>query len=203
MADLRRHPRIAVCWLLLVVLAAGPAFGDEGQFLSGRVLVATEKMPDSIFAQTVIYMVEHNADGALGIVLNRPVGRVSVANLYESMGLETTGVEGNVTVHAGGPVEPGVLFVLHSDDYESEQTATLPDGLAITTHPHILAEITKGTGPSQYLFALGYAGWAPGQLESEMKTGSWIDVELDPGLPFDTDDQAKWSRALSLREIEL
>lgn len=106
-------------------------------------------------------------------------------------------------VHSGGPVDPGTVFILHEDSYQSAETAPLADGLAITTHPNILSKITDGSGPAAYLFALGYSGWGPGQLEREMGGGDWVAVELEREILFDPDDQSKWERATALFAIEL
>ncbi len=180
---------------------AGAQVTDD--FTAGRLLVATQEMPDPTFGRTVIYMVEHNDKGALGLVLNRPLGIASVASLYARMGLESEGVTGEVKVHSGGPVEPGTVFILHDDSYQSPETAPLPDGLAVTTHPNILAKIADGSGPVAYLFALGYAGWAPGQLEQEIGNRDWVAVELNQEILFDPDDRSKWDRAIALYAIEL
>ena len=200
----------ALLGLLAISIAiTAPLWGGSDRswaadgFTEGQLLVATQQMPDPTFGQTVIYMVEHNDKGALGLVLNRPLGTASVASLYDRMGLDSEGVSGEVKVHSGGPVEPGTVFILHEDSYRSDETAPLAEGLAITTHPNILAKIADGSGPSAYLFALGYAGWAPGQLEQEIGNQDWVAVELNHEILFDPDDQSKWDRAIALYAIEL
>jgi putative transcriptional regulator len=106
-------------------------------------------------------------------------------------------------VHFGGPVEPGRGFVLHSADYREEGTLVVGEEFAMTATLDILRAIGKGEGPRRNLFALGYAGWAPGQLDAEMQANGWLSVSADADLVFDTDFDAKWQRALAKLGIDL
>jgi putative transcriptional regulator len=190
---------------LAAVLSAPLSAGekDEPAYLKGRLLVASTSMHDSSFAKTVIYMIEHDATGALGLVVNRSLGRVPLPDLFERLGLSSEGVTGSILVHAGGPVEQNTIFILHSSDYLLEGAKEISPNLALSNDPETLKAIGAGEGPEGYLFAFGYAGWSPGQLEAEISRGSWIDVPASADLLFDLDDAGKWDRAIEAYSIEL
>jgi len=171
--------------------------------LTGRLLVAAPDMPDPRFARTVIFMVRHDASGAMGIVVNRLMARGPLAKLLEGFGVEDPDVEGDINVYYGGPVEPQLGFVLHTADYVGEHTIRVRSGVALTTDIEILSAISAGKGPRLSLFAMGYAGWAAGQLERELMEGGWIVVDADEGLLFDSDLATKWDRALAKRGVDL
>jgi putative transcriptional regulator len=171
--------------------------------LAGRFLVATDELQDPRFVRTVVYMIHHDAGGAMGLVVNRPMGEASLSDLLERIGLEGKGVSGEILVHYGGPVESGRGFILHTADYKLESTRVVEDGIAVTTQPEIFRAIGAGKGPRRCLFALGYAGWAPGQLEAEIRKGAWEIVPADEALIFDDDYQKKWERAMARRTINL
>jgi putative transcriptional regulator len=171
--------------------------------LAGQFLVAAEEMGDPRFARTVILMIRDDATGAMGLVVNRPVGEVPIARLLEGIGLDVTGVRGEVRLHYGGPVEPQQGLTLHSPEYTIDGTSRVTGDIAVTGNPEILRAIGTGRGPKRYLVALGYAGWAPGQLEGEMKAGAWIAVPADAALTFDADSEKKWERAMARRQVVL
>ena len=171
--------------------------------LAGRLLVARDELHDPRFIRTVVYIVHHDAGRAMGLILNRPIGEASLSELLDKAGVEGAGVNGEIRVHFGGPVEPGRGFVLHTADYKIEGTQVVKDGIAVTARPEILHAMGTGTGPRQSLFALGYAGWAPGQLEAEIKAGSWEIVPADKTLVFDENAEKKWERAMARRTIRL
>lgn len=197
-------PALTVILCLFLTLWGGDrARAAEPAYLEGRLLIATPEMPDGGFAETVIYMVQHDARGALGLIVNQPVGRVPLSALFERLGLDGEELSGDALAYRGGPVEPGVVFILHSDDYESAETTALGQGLALTTHPKLLADSAAGQGPAKSLFILGYAGWGPGQLEFELERGGWISAPYDEALVFDKADDAKWEAAIALYSIEL
>lgn len=160
-------------------------------------------MPDPRFAQTVIYLLRHDASGAQGVIINRPIGEIPLVALMEQLGMDTQGASGSVRVHSGGPVENRRMLVLHTGEYSAEGTTTVKDGIAVTWEPEILTAIAQRKGPRRMLFALGYAGWAPGQLEAEMKTGAWVRASPDEALLFDEDYDTKWDRATARRKIDL
>lgn len=186
--------------LVFVGLMSGTAV--EAASLAGRLLVATEQMPDPRFAETVIYIIQHDQGGAMGLVINKPLATVPLTNLLDDLGLDGNGISGDVPVHFGGPVEPRRGFVLHTPDYADDGTLTI-GGFAVTAQPEILQAIGRGAGPKKFLFCLGYAGWAPGQLEAEMRTGHWVDVAADVRIVFDEPVNTKWERALGRRTTAL
>jgi putative transcriptional regulator len=197
--------RLAVTLVAVVVLTAVAGAGEprSAASLTGQLLVATPEMQDPRFARTVLYMLHHDASGAEGLVLNRPLGDLSLATLLRQLRMESAGVTGRVRLHAGGPVEPVRIFVLHTAEYTAEGTRVIGDGIALTQQPSILGAIAQGKGPRRTFFALGYAGWGPGQLEAEMKAGAWVRAAADQAIVFDTDDERKWERATERRKIDL
>jgi putative transcriptional regulator len=160
-------------------------------------------MPDPRFARTVIYLIRHDASGAQGVVVNRPLGAIPLALLLEQMGMDTRGAAGSVRLHSGGPVETRRMLVLHSAEYSAEGTLPVKDGIAITWQPEILQAIAQGKGPRRVLFALGYAGWAPGQLDAEIQANGWLSVPADDDIVFASDDDSKWRRALGKLGVDL
>ena len=172
--------------------------------LVGQLLVATSELEDPRFTRTVIYMVRHDArTGAMGLVVNRQLGEVPMAVLLRQSGLPGEGAKGSVRLHVGGPVEATRIFVLHTDDYAGPDTVRVGNGVAITSEPSILKAIAEGKGPRRARFTLGYAGWAPGQLEAEMKAGYWVVVPSDDAILFDDAYETKWDRAMAKRRINL
>lgn len=199
--------KVVACCLFLAFVSlwhALAAAAETPSSLKGRLLIAAADMVDPNFGRTVVYMIEHDASGAMGLVVNRSMGSVSADHLLENLGITSEDAKGEIAVHQGGPVEPGAGFVLHSADFLLEDSLSLRDKMALTTNPEILRAIAEGKGPERYLFALGYAGWGPGQLESEIARGSWHDIETDNDLVFGPEgDQSKWDQAMARRAIEL
>ena len=175
----------------------------KGRDLTGFLLVAMPEMKGSIFAETVIYIARHSAQGAFGLVVNRPLGTGPAKSLLEGFGLEGEGVEGRIHIHFGGPVEPGAGFVLHSTDRLYDGDMEVNAYVAVNVELDALRDIAAGKGPRRSLFALGYGGWGPGQLENELKRGDWIVVPYDERLVFDDDTETKWERALGLNAVDL
>ncbi len=184
-------------------VAPGAAADPPAPELQGQFLVATAELQDPRFIRTVVYVVRHDADGTIGVVVNRPIQTMPLAALLKDLGLDGQGVTGDVRVHYGGPVEPTRGFVLHTTDYTAAGSEVVKDGIAVTTQPEILRAIGTGKGPHQSLFALGYAGWAPGQLETEIKAGFWAVVPADAGLLFDEHSSTIWERAMARRIIQM
>ena len=183
--------------------ARAPAPRAAPTWLGGQLLVATPQLQDPRFVQTVVYLVRHDASGAMGLIVNRRVGEMPLAALMRQLGLDATGASGTMRVHYGGPVETGRGFVLHTPEYSSEGTLAVPGGLAVTFEPGVLRAIADGHGPRRTLFALGYSGWAPGQLENEIGRGDWITVASEETLIFDEDNEKKWERATARQRINL
>ncbi len=169
---------------------------DNGDYLTGQLLIAMPNMRDPRFARTVIYVCAHNADGAMGLVVNRLVGSVTFPDLLTQLGIDTEAVAEEIRVHFGGPVESGRGFVLHSGEYHHASTLQVAEQMALTATIDILQDIAKGAGPRRSLLALGYAGWGPGQLDAEIQSNGWLNVSADEELVFDEDLDGKWERAI-------
>ncbi len=197
--------RVAVAVLGVLLLGSTPVTSAPPvRSLAGELLVATPEMRDPRFARTVIYMLRHEAShGAQGLVINRPLGEVPLSKLLEQLRMDSAGATGMIRLHSGGPVEPLNVIVLHTDDFKREGTIAVKDGIAVTVDPEILRAIADGKGPRRTLFALGYAGWAPRQLEGEMEAGAWIRASADESMLFDPDYDKKWERAQSRQKIDL
>jgi putative transcriptional regulator len=160
-------------------------------------------MRDPRFVESVIYMVRHDAAGAMGLVVNRPLRQVPLARLLERFGVATGEVQGGLLVHWGGPVDTGKAFVLHTSDYQADGTILVRDRIAFTGNRAILEAFAANAGPRRRLFAVGYAGWAPGQLEGELERGGWLTAGADEDLLFDDDYSTKWRRATARRILDL
>lgn len=194
---------VSVFLFLCAIIAPWPKplVSQESRYLAGQLLIATPEMEDPNFFETVIYMVEHNEDGAMGLVINRPLGKGPVADLLKGLGAESEDASGEIILHSGGPVEPQKFFVLHSDDYADKRTNVVGGGLAVTADVEIVRAIGQAKGPLKSIFVLGYAGWAPGQLEAEIRAGAWFSIPVDGKLIFDGDPAKKWERAAARRKI--
>ncbi len=181
-----------------------PRRASEG-YLDGQLLIAMPVMSDPRFARSVIYLCAHSEDGAMGLIINQRASHISFPDLLERLGIETAENEdgisddaGTISIHVGGPVETGRGFVLHSADYfADDSTLPIEDGVCLTATIDILKAIAAGSGPNRAILALGYAGWSPGQLESEIQANGWLNCPADPDLIFDTDLEAKYTRALA------
>jgi putative transcriptional regulator len=180
-----------------------PAVAADGNSLAGQLLVAGPGMPDPRFAETVIFMLRHDSTGAMGIVINRPVGVMSLEDILRSTGQDPQGVEGEIIVHTGGPVGPELGFLLHSTDYKTEGTLQITERIAMSGRPEVMADVARGKGPRLLLLAFGYAGWSAGQLEGEMTHANWFSVPADEAIIFDDNDSTKWQRAAARRGIDL
>jgi putative transcriptional regulator len=180
-------------------------------YLDGQMLIAMPAMSDERFARSVIYVCAHSSEGAMGIVVNHPVRNIKFPDLLvqlevipASERIELPERAEDVKVLKGGPVETGRGFVLHSADFFIENS-TLPidEGICLTATLDILKAIARGNGPASAVLALGYAGWAPGQLEQEIQQNGWLHCAADPELIFGTDIEGKYERALRKIGIDL
>ncbi len=209
----RRGPGIGmIAALLVVVAAAGYMFqlsgGTAGEFRShaGELLVADESMPDGRFSQSVILMIRHDEEGAFGVMINKPKAVDSRVPLWALLGDRDDkgdGYDREVDLFFGGPVDLRRLVVVHDDGYGTEGTIRLGDGLAVTLTSAPLHDLAQGRGPARHVMALGYAGWAPGQLEFEISRGSWHWVPAEAGFVFGADSAKKWETAYTRRGVDL
>ncbi len=179
-----------------------PVIEKDESYLSGQLLVAMPGLQDPRFAKTVIYLCAHNADGAMGLVVNREIDSVSFPDLLEQLDIEPSGDVEPIRVHFGGPVESGRGFVLHSPDYVQDTTMVVDTEVALTATINILKAIADGSGPRRRLLALGYAGWGPGQLDTEIKANGWLHVAADDDLVFGANLEGKWQRAMGKLGID-
>lgn len=165
--------------------------------LTGKLLIAMPGMGDMRFEHSVVFLCSHGKDGAMGLIVNKPAEDVRLAHLLEQLSIEAQPPERDMPVHFGGPVESARGFVLHSPDYASSlQSLSVSDGFSMTATLDILEDIATGAGPEKALMMLGYAGWGPGQLESEIAMNGWLTAEADTDMVFDLADGDKWSAAL-------
>ena len=161
--------------------------------LQGNFLLATPQMPDSRFKEQVIYLCSHDANGAMGLVINQP-SAYTLAEIFKGAHIDVD--DGDwPPIYLGGPVEGEVAFFLYTDDYRTEHCMAVGQGLRLSRDPQILHDIARGLGPRRYLFVLGYAGWAPGQLEAELRVNGWLTLPAENSILFETPDQEKWRKA--------
>jgi putative transcriptional regulator len=180
--------------------------GGATSYLDGQLLVAMPIMTDKRFARSVIYMCAHSVQGAMGLIVNQRAPHITFPELLGQLSIPggDDGEDGfepdliDLDVHVGGPVETGRGFVLHSSDYfAADSTLPIDDGVSLTATVDILKAIASGKGPDRAILALGYAGWRPGQLESEIQANGWLHCPPDVDLLFDRDLDQKYGRAMS------
>jgi putative transcriptional regulator len=188
-------PALALCGALL---APDGTRSAETPSLAGQFLIAPPTMRDPRFDHVVILILRHDKDGALGIVINRPLGERPMADL-----IGDSSVTGKVRVFVGGPVEPNVGFIVHSADYRRAATLDVDGRVAMTANREVLRDIADKKGPAKVLIAFGYAGWAPGQLEAELAHNVWYTAPEDPALVFDDDRDKVWEHATARRTQDL
>ncbi|MEH3119296.1 MAG: YqgE/AlgH family protein [Methylorubrum populi] len=180
-----------------------PSLNDPA-YLDGQFLVAMPGIGDERFARSVIYLCAHSADGAMGIIVNKPVADLSMPDLLIQLDIasEADAIRlrervGHMPVLMGGPVDAKRGFVLHTADFHIDQsTLQIDEGVCLTATVEILRAIADGRGPSNAVLALGYAGWQAGQLENEILANGWLNCPADPELIFDPGLGAKYDQVL-------
>lgn len=171
--------------------------------LEGQLLIAMPGMQDPNFQETVSYIWKHDEDGAIGIIVNRP-STMSVGDICSQLDFDNQiGEDADQPVMNGGPVQPDRGFVLHQSDEVFDSTVDPSAPVKVTVSQDILKSIARGDGPKPSLVALGYAGWASGQLESEIAGNAWLSVPLDPAILFDTPVGDRWKAAAELIGIDI
>jgi putative transcriptional regulator len=175
---------------------------SASDFLTGQLLIAMPAMEDPRFSQSVIYLCAHTPEGAMGLVLNRPLQRPKFDELLRQLEVEPVPPARRIRLCAGGPMDNGRGFVLHTTDWTGEGSLRVDDAVALTASLDVLKEIAEGRGPREGLLALGYAGWGPGQLDAEIQQNSWLSVPADETIVFDGDHDTKWRRALGKLNID-
>ncbi len=174
---------------------------DPRASLAGQLLLAMPDMPDPRFHRAAILLCVHDQDGALGIALDEPMSGVRLHHLLSSFDIAAQDVADSIVL-AGGPMEPQRGFVLHSRDWLTNDSHTVGDDIALTGSLDVLDAIASGTGPRDYLVALGYAGWGAGQLERELSAPGWYVGHADPRRLFDIDPEERWAAAFELDGID-
>ncbi len=172
-------------------------------YLTGHLLIAMPAMADPNFTRTVTYICEHSDQGALGIVINRPLG-MDLGEVFAQLSLEDAPpAVAAQPILRGGPVQAERGFVLHEPGGNWDSTVEVSKSAHLTTSQDILAALARGTGPKRALMALGYAGWGAGQLEMEISANAWLSVPATAGLIFDTPFETRWTAAAGLLGVNL
>jgi len=175
----------------------------SSNFLNGKLLLAMPNMTDPRFDRSVIYLCSHDASGAMGLVINESFESLTFSGLLDQLDIETDEVVPDVTIHKGGPVEPGRGFILHSADYVQDSTLIVSERLALTATVDILTAVAEDRGPIHTLLALGYTGWGGGQLDEEIRANSWLTAEADDEIIFNTELEQKWPRTMAMLGINV
>jgi putative transcriptional regulator len=185
--------------------------GSARGYLDGQMLIAMPATLDEPFARSVIYVCAHSSEGAMGIIVNQPAANIKFPDLLVQLEvipaadlIQLPPGAGEVKVLKGGPVETGRGFVLHSADFFiANSTLPIDEGICLTATLDILKAIARGDGPASAVLALGYAGWAPGQLESEIQKNGWLHCPADAELIFGMDTDVKYAKALKKIGIDV
>lgn len=180
----------------------GDSPGEGEGYLDGQLLIAMPAMNDPNFQKSVIYVCAHSDQGAVGLVINQPATGISFAEILEQLDVEGRAGD-NRPIVIGGPVETGRGFVLHSTDYcKEDATLVTRESVGMTATIDILKAIAEGNGPEKSLLAIGYSGWGPGQLESEIQANGWLTCPAEDALVFDEDFNTKWDRAIEILGVD-
>jgi putative transcriptional regulator len=175
--------------------------------LQGKMLIAMPSLKEPVFSNSVIVLCAHSTEGAMGLIVNKPLSGMSFMDLADEIDIDQLPPEraeklSQVPVHMGGPVEQQRGFVLHSPDYAGEHTLQITGQLSVTSTLDIMQHLSTGKGPKRFLLALGYSGWSPGQLENEILCNGWLHCDFDKDLVFSGDFAAKHIRAMGTIGID-
>jgi len=179
-----------------------PASEPTGNYLAGHLLIAMPGMQDPRFDHSVVCLCAHSADGAMGLMVNRPLAGMVFDDLLRQLKVEPRPPQRRIRMVSGGPVEAGRGFVLHTDDWTTEGSLRFAAGLTLTASTDILTAFAQGGGPRDGVLALGYAGWGPGQLEDEIQRNAWLNVPADASLVFREDLSRSWDAALAKLRVD-
>lgn len=170
----------------------------ENLFLAGKLIIAMPTMSDPRFKRSVVCICAHNEDGAIGIIINKIIESLSFSKIIKQLKLKKNRTKSDYKDHIyfGGPVETERGFILHSADYSSENSTSINSEISMTASTEILQALIDGNGPNKSIVALGYAGWGPGQLDTEIQSNAWLSVESDLELVFSAKTAEKWDMAL-------
>ena len=170
--------------------------------LTGKIIVSMPSLEDERFFKTVIYMCAHSTEGAMGIIINKKIDYDLYPDLLQQLGIDNPLIGKKLYIRYGGPVESGRGFVLHSDEFIRKETLTIDKGIALTSTSEFFDDLSKGNGPKNSILALGYAGWGPGQIESELISNSWMTLRTDSNFIFDESVSNKWNDAYDLLGVD-
>ena len=170
--------------------------------LTGQLLISMPSQEDERFEKSVIYMCAHSKDGAMGIIINKKIDYDLYPELLQQLGIDNPLIGKKLYIRYGGPVESGRGFVLHSDEFIRKETLTIDKGIALTSTSEFFDDLSKGNGPKNSILALGYAGWGPGQIESELISNSWMTLRTDSNFIFDESVSNKWNDAYDLLGVD-
>ena len=170
--------------------------------LTGQLLISMPSQEDERFEKSVIYMCAHSKDGAMGIIINKKIDYDLYPDLLQQLGIDNPLIGKKLYIRYGGPVESGRGFVLHSDEFIRKETLTIDKGIALTSTSEFFDDLSKGKGPKSSILALGYAGWGPGQIESELISNSWMTLRTDSNFIFDESVSNKWNDAYDLLGVD-
>ncbi len=173
----------------------------DGQ-MTGQLLIAMPSMATPHFSQAVIYVCAHTPEGAMGIVLNRPLASPSFGDLLEQLDVSPVPPVRRIELFRGGPVDAARGFVLHTADWTGDGSLMVDGEVALTASLDVLKAIADGGGPQRGFLALGYAGWGPGQLDQEMQDNAWLSAPSSVDLLFDSGHETKWRRAMAILKID-
>ncbi len=160
-------------------------------------------MSDPRFDRAVVYLCSHSDEGAMGLVINNPLSALTFQELLEQLDIAISGPLHDIPILSGVPVETGRGFVLHTADFIQDSTLVVSETIALTATVDILKAIAEGRGPRQHILALGYAGWAPGQLENEIQENGWLTCPADEEIIFSTAASTMWPRAMAMMGIDV
>ena len=174
----------------------------KNKYLTGNIICALPQLKDLFFSRSIIYITHHNADGAVGIVLNYKIMNINSSDLLQKLNLDKTENTLDFSLHIGGPMSQNSGFILHTKDYKSKDTIDVTNSINLTCSTQIIEDIVLQKGPNKYFISLGYSGWGPGQLEKEIIDNSWIHLSEKLDLIFDIDVDKKWNKAIKFTGID-
>lgn len=163
--------------------------------LTGQLLIATPQMDDARFQKSVILMCQHDSNGAMGLIVNKPMEELTLAGLAKNLKMETPRFDGGAAVLNGGPVEPRRGHVLHGPDQIMPGSVAVTEDIFMSLHRDMITEIVRGLGPADWRIMLGHAGWSAGQLEEEMKQSMWFHLPATEEMLFNTEDALIWDKS--------
>lgn len=166
-------------------------------YLTGQLLLAMPHMKDPRYEKAVIFICGHDTNGAMGLVINKHLGDLTLKGLLDYLNLSQDAIKRDLPIFFGGPVDSGRGFVLHSNDFTHPGTISLGTKISLTATVDVLQSIAEGDGPKDCLLAMGYVGWAPGQLDAELHSNKWLQIEADPELLFEVPVEKRWTKAMA------